>query len=121
MEYDSGSDLYRTHTRYYTPRLQRFLSEDPLGFGGGDVNLFAYVGNDPINDTDTLGLGGISDAVGISSSVIATSQITIQGNASSYRPDRSGKTTSDDCSDMSHRELELIRASNRWLERCTQI
>jgi RHS repeat-associated protein len=56
MEYDSGPGLYHTYARYYHPRLQRFISEDPLQFGGGDINLFAYVGNDPVNEVDPLGL-----------------------------------------------------------------
>lgn len=58
MEYDSATTLYHTYARYYSPRLQRFLSEDPLGFGGGDANLFAYVWNSPSNFVDPLGLWG---------------------------------------------------------------
>jgi hypothetical protein len=42
--------------RYYDPSVARFISEDPLGFGGGDVNLFAYVRNQPVNLADPLGL-----------------------------------------------------------------
>ena len=42
--------------RYYHPGLQRFISEDPIGFRGGDVNAYAYVGNTPLNTTDPLGL-----------------------------------------------------------------
>lgn len=34
----------------------RFISEDPIDFKGGDVNLFGYVGNNPINKIDPLGL-----------------------------------------------------------------
>ena len=55
MEYDS-TGLYHTWARYYSPGLQRFLSEDPLGIGGGDTNVFAYVHNDPVNMIDPLGL-----------------------------------------------------------------
>jgi RHS repeat-associated protein len=65
MEYDGGTNLYHTWARYYSPRLQRFLSEDPLGFGGGDVNLFAYVGNSPENFTDPVGLLGFGFTYGI--------------------------------------------------------
>jgi RHS repeat-associated protein len=57
MEYDS-TGLYHTFARYYSPGLQRFLSEDPLGIGGGDTNIFAYVHNDPVNRIDPLGFGG---------------------------------------------------------------
>ena len=49
----AGLHFYRA--RYYDPRTQRFLSEDPLGFAGGS-NAFAYVGNRPTRDVDPLGL-----------------------------------------------------------------
>ena len=48
--------LYYYRARYYSPMLQRFISEDPIGFSSGDTNLYAYVGNDPINLSDPLGL-----------------------------------------------------------------
>src|SRR4030067_3248190 len=34
--------------RYYDPEVGRFISEDPIGFDGGDVNLMAYASNNPI-------------------------------------------------------------------------
>jgi RHS repeat-associated protein len=34
------------------------LSEDPIGLGGGDVNLYAYVYNQPLAFVDRLGLCG---------------------------------------------------------------
>jgi hypothetical protein len=46
--------------RYYAPYLMRFISPDPLGFGGGDTNLYRYVGNDPVDFTDPSGLKGSS-------------------------------------------------------------
>ncbi|MFN8635252.1 MAG: RHS repeat-associated core domain-containing protein [Chloroflexota bacterium] len=52
---DDGTGLYFYRARFYHPVLQRFLSEDPLGFAGGDTNLHAYVGNDPVNATDPSG------------------------------------------------------------------
>jgi len=42
--------------RYYQPTLQRFISEDPIGFAGGDVNLYAYVANNPATFIDPIGL-----------------------------------------------------------------
>jgi len=53
-----GTGLYFYRARYYNPTLQRFVSEDPLGFGGGDVNLYAYVSNSPPNFTDSCGMIG---------------------------------------------------------------
>lgn len=48
--------LYYYRARYYSPGQHRFLSEDPVGFAGGDVNLYAYVKNNPVNFTDPSGL-----------------------------------------------------------------
>jgi RHS repeat-associated protein len=53
---DDGTGLYYYRARYYSPRLQRFIAEDPSGFSGGDVNVYAYVGGNPISRTDAYGL-----------------------------------------------------------------
>lgn len=34
----------------------RFISEDPIGLRGGQANLYAYVGGDPLNAADPMGL-----------------------------------------------------------------
>lgn len=60
-ENDGLAGLYYYRARYYHPRLQRFISEDPVGFNGGDVNLYSYVFNSPTNLNDPLGLGGAKD------------------------------------------------------------
>lgn len=48
--------FYYMKARYYDPKVGRFVSEDPSGFEGGDVNLMAYVGNNPVNGIDPFGL-----------------------------------------------------------------
>ncbi len=51
-----GTGLQYARARYYHPTFGRFISEDPLGFGGGEVNRYAYVGNGPVDLIDPLGL-----------------------------------------------------------------
>ena len=46
---------YHYKARAYQPGLGRFLQTDPIGYGGG-ANLYAYVGGDPVNFIDSLGL-----------------------------------------------------------------
>jgi RHS repeat-associated protein len=55
---DSTTALQFNRARYYDASKGRFISEDPLGFGGGSVNLYAYAGNSPLNAIDASGLAG---------------------------------------------------------------
>lgn len=58
---DDGTGLYSYRARYYSPRFHRFISEDPLGYTGGDFNFYSYAMNDPINYTDPLGLDAVDN------------------------------------------------------------
>jgi len=53
-EYDSTADLYFYRARWYDYKVGRFVSEDPIGESEG-VNLYGYVGNNPVNFNDPLG------------------------------------------------------------------
>jgi RHS repeat-associated protein len=55
-EFDPETGLYYNRARYYDPTVGRFLTEDPIGFGGGSVNLYSYVLDNPTIFTDPFGL-----------------------------------------------------------------
>ncbi|MGC1647528.1 MAG: RHS repeat-associated core domain-containing protein [Candidatus Sulfotelmatobacter sp.] len=55
-EFDPETGVYEYRARYYDQNVGRFISEDPLGFGGGKPNLYAYVGNNPTDFIDPFGL-----------------------------------------------------------------
>lgn len=54
-EHDTESGLYYYRARYYDPTIGRFMQEDPIGFAGGDINLYNYVGNNGVNFIDPTG------------------------------------------------------------------
>jgi RHS repeat-associated protein len=54
-EYQGESGQQYKRNRYYDPTTGRFTQEDPIGLAGG-MNLYGYVGGDPINFGDPFGL-----------------------------------------------------------------
>jgi RHS repeat-associated protein len=65
-ERSSSDPVSYYSARYYDPTVGRFLNEDPSEWDAGDMNLYRYVGNDPIYQTDPIGLinfGDLSDAI----------------------------------------------------------
>jgi RHS repeat-associated protein len=114
-EWLADVQLYDYRNRLYNPDTGTFLQKDPLGFGGGDANLFRYCGGDPVNNTDPFGttvrfsgdvtaintainyLNGSSTFAGIYSSLQSSSQVyTITTNYSfgngSFAPAANGGT-----------------------------
>jgi RHS repeat-associated protein len=71
MQYDATTGQYYDQARWYGPGTGLFDSEDPTGFGGGDVNLFRYVGNDPTDATDPTGTQSSSSNGGPPEQLIA--------------------------------------------------
>ncbi len=54
--YDTDTGLVRFGARDYDPSVGRWTAKDPILFEGGQVNLYVYVGNDPVNGIDPSGM-----------------------------------------------------------------
>ena len=54
--YDAETGLSYYGFRFYSPHMGRWLTRDPLGENGG-INVYEFVGNNPVNFVDPLGYG----------------------------------------------------------------
>jgi len=54
-EWDDDAQMYYFPFRYYSPGIARWMTRDPIGMAAG-FNLYGYVGSNPANFTDPLGL-----------------------------------------------------------------
>jgi RHS repeat-associated protein len=54
--------MYHYKARVYSPTLGRFLQVDPVGYDD-QFNLYEYVGDDPVNQTDPSGETGVGALV----------------------------------------------------------
>ena len=55
QEFDADTGLYHNGFRDYAPGWGRYLQSDPVGIAGG-MNTYGYVGGNPVNWIDPLGL-----------------------------------------------------------------
>jgi len=54
--YDRDTKLVRFRARDYDPEVGRWTAKDPIGFDGGDANLYGYALGDSVNWLDPIGL-----------------------------------------------------------------
>ena len=62
-----ADQLYYYRSRYFDPVVGSFISEDPTGFSGRDLNLYRYVNNNPVNFVDP---GGNTSPLGVLSAAL---------------------------------------------------
>ena len=62
-DFDEQTGMHYYRDRWMDPVTATFLSEDPIGFEGGDVNLVNYVGGAPYDYTDPTGNSWFSKAL----------------------------------------------------------
>lgn len=54
---EGAENLFFMRHRYYDAVTGRFIQRDPIGFAGGQTNLYAYAGNSVVGRIDPSGLG----------------------------------------------------------------
>ena len=75
--YDKDTGLVRFGARDYDAETGRWTCKDPIGFSGGDMQLYGYAGDDPVNRTDVLGLKTYGLGWSGSLAFIARGELTI--------------------------------------------
>jgi uncharacterized protein RhaS with RHS repeats len=71
----------------YDPSLGRFLTEDPLGLSAGDINIYRYCFNNPINFTDPSGkttFGGSTLLGAVGGAIVGFIAGAVSGEGSSW-------------------------------------
>ena len=102
--FDAETGLHYNWHRFYDPENGRYISADPIGLDGG-MNLYAYVGNDPVNWVDPWGLYTeiiIWHPVTWTSSSFGHVSSNVNGTNYSWTPD--GWDTNPSASDYAQRQ-----------------
>ncbi len=64
-----GNGLEFMRARYFEPTSGRFIHRDPLGLNG-ELNLYRYAHNDPVNQVDPSGLFGVAEYYDLATTVL---------------------------------------------------
>jgi RHS repeat-associated protein len=94
--WDRDTGLVHFGAREYDPETGRFTTKDPMGFAGGDTNLYGYVLGDPVNNVDPEGTTLLSDAANLAAGLGDHAT----GNATKWARERLGIDNVDYCSGL---------------------
>jgi RHS repeat-associated protein len=107
-EWDTTTSLQYSRARWYDPQIGRFISEDPIGFRGGDVNLYGYVLNNSVNFIDPEGLWTPADLADWLDDLIENARRAWRGNVNEWK--RNGSV--DTVADLSRMTVDPLRVGS---------
>ena len=112
LDKDTGNQKHGQ--RWYDPPTGGWLSEDPSGFNAGDMNLYRYVGNNPVNYVDPSGLdwSGFSSFMPGFQDYGSTSSWQTSGSVPRVDP-----PSQPSLFDMIHNSAQVRSRANREYER----
>ncbi len=88
---NDGTGLLHDHARYYDPTTAQFTTQDPAGMAGSGVNLYQYVGGDPVDYIDPTGYfsveGALTSVVGAVDAYTGGATTAIRGALGIGQPD----------------------------------
>ncbi|HEX8296956.1 MAG TPA: RHS repeat-associated core domain-containing protein, partial [Chthoniobacteraceae bacterium] len=82
---DDPGDLFHMRARAFDAELGRFTTRDPIGFTGGDTNIYRFAQNDPVNFNDPSGLLIPAVPASVAGQVVAGAPSTVSSFVNGLR------------------------------------